>query len=79
MVRTHRVVVTAAHQTDENATAPRKAELVLYLVSAIYHYVYFIVYSCAILGRMRVIAGKGSRWTKEESIERCRMFVRGRT
>ena len=58
MVRTDRV--TAAHQTDENATAPREAELVWYLVSAIYHYVHFN--SCAILGRMRVVSGKGSRW-----------------
>jgi len=62
--RTHRVIVPATHQTYENAAAPRKAKLVLYLVSAIYHYVHLIVYSCAILGRMRVVSGEGSRWTK---------------
>ena len=51
-VRTNRVIVTATHQTDENATAPREAERFLYLVSAIYHYVHFIVHSCAILDRV---------------------------
>ncbi len=74
--RTHRVIVTAAHQTDEDATAPRKAKLVLYPVSAINHYVQFIVYSCAILGRVGMVAGEGSRWTKDESMERCRVLVR---
>ena len=70
------MIVTAAHQPDEDATAPRKAKLVLYPVSAIYHYVHFIVYSRAILGRVGIVAGKGSRWTKKESMKRCRVLVR---
>jgi hypothetical protein len=74
----HRVIVPTAHQTDENATAPRKAKLFLYLVGAIYYYVHIIVYSCAVLGRMRAVAGKGSRRTEIDVSRSCRKFVKGR-
>lgn len=62
--KTHRVIVPTAHQTDENATAPCKAKLFLYPVGTVYHNVHVIVYSCAVFGRMRAVAGKGSRGTE---------------
>ena len=61
--KTHRVIIPPAHQTDENATTPRKTKFFLYSVSTIYHDVHFIVYSCAVLHRMRAVAGEGGRRT----------------
>ena len=54
--RTHRMIVSPTHQTDENATTPGKTKFFLHSVSTIYHDVHLIVYSSAVLRRMRAVA-----------------------
>ena len=50
------MVVPPAHQTDENATASRKAKFFLYSIGTIYHYVRTIIYYSRVLRGVRAIA-----------------------
>jgi len=71
------MVVTTTHQTDENATAPCEAELFLYLSA---RYIITCILSTTpalfLIGCERLL--ESGRWTNEKSIERRRMFIRGR-
>lgn len=58
------MIVSPAQQTDENATASRKAKFFSYIICAIYHDVRIIFYSYADLRGTRAIAGKGNRRTE---------------